>query len=230
MRRTEEHISILPACYHYDNVNTPYRSSRSTTSHAKIFSSVQPYLYSVCYNQGCLCRSLQRLQEGQEKLPSHRKKPWPEPGSYERTPLLMNRGGGGGGETGRERRTEGGEGQTLQMIFTLAFRTVQWRELVALSYRRSNSSVPKEAANKVSFITTSATILYSITSTYTCMNSPPPHTQNCPLFCMDSSLFYCLKLKKMSRKKAENNSTLNIWFFFLSHYASMTDGTPTSVC
>lgn len=86
MRRTEEHISILPACYHYDNVNTPYRSSRTTTSHAKIFSPVQPYLYSVCYNQGCLCRSLQRLQEGQEKLPSHRKKPWPEPGSYERTP------------------------------------------------------------------------------------------------------------------------------------------------
>lgn len=58
---------------------------------------------------------------------------------------------------------------------TLAFRTVQWRELVPLSYKRSNSNVPKEAV-----ITISTTILCSITSTNEIVNSHRPQTPNCP--------------------------------------------------
>lgn len=34
-------------------------------------------------------------------------------------------------------------------VFTFAFRTVQRKELVALSYRRSNSNVPKEAGKQL---------------------------------------------------------------------------------
>lgn len=71
---------------------------------------------------------------------------------------------GGGGKDERDRHLN--RHQALQAGgagVTLALRTVQWRELVALSYRRSNSNVPKEAVTK-------STALYS-------NHTPPHHTQ-----------------------------------------------------
>lgn len=113
---------------------------------------------------------------------------------------------------------------------TLAFRTVQWRELVPLSYKRSNSNVPKEAV-----ITISTTILYSITSTHKVVNSHRPQTPNCPSFCMHLHVF------KVENKSANPEHSL-IWYiailkfnmivemYFLSLYSTVTDDTLTSVC
>lgn len=132
-RRTEEHISILSACYHYDNVNTPYRSSRSTTSHATIFSSVHPYLYSVRYNQDCLCRSPEPARvAGKTALPqeetwSRTRLIWEGPPADEQRRRRWDREG----EEAKRRR--GTDRTNQNLIFTLALRTVQWRELVALS-------------------------------------------------------------------------------------------------
>lgn len=134
-------------------------------------------------------------------------------------------------EEDRRRRATDTEQTKLSSLgccgVTLAFRTVQWSELVPLSYKRSNSNVPKEAV-----ITISTTLLYSITSTYKLVNSHPPHTPNCPLSCMH---FYSVTLKNTSRKKAENKSanleqSLIFQIYFQSHYSAVTDDTLTSVC
>lgn len=69
-------------------------------------------IYTVSVTIKIVSAEAQSLQEWQEKLPCHRKKPGAEPGSYERALLLMSREGGG--ETGRERRPKGGEGQIGQ--------------------------------------------------------------------------------------------------------------------
>lgn len=163
------------------------------------------------------------LSPKKARVPFHRKEPWAEQGSKGGTLLLVSRGGGQKAESNRhlEQTSLGCCGVTL------AFRTVQWSELVPLSYKRSNSNVPKEAV-----ITISATLLYSITSTYILVNSQPPHTPNCPLSCMH---FYSVNLKNTSCKKAEEKSSnpkhsLIFQIYFQSHYSAITDDTLTYVC
>lgn len=218
-------ISILTSCYHYSNRDKP------TVLIHQVYSlpckSIQ--WNSTSFIQHLLQWRLSwawatRKQEWQEKLPLHRKKPWAEQGSKGRTLLLVSRGGGGQKEESNRHLEQTSLGCCG---VTLAFRTVQWSELVPLSYKRSNSNVPKEAV-----ITISATLLYSVTSTYKLVNSHPPHTPNCPLSCMH---FYCVNFKKTSCKKAENKSanpeqSLIFQIYFQLHCSAIADGTLTSVC
>lgn len=154
--------------------NLQHQSSRSTTCPAKLFTWIPPHLYSICYNGGCREPEHQASNSGRKKLPFHRKKPWTEQGSKGGTLLLVSGGGGGQKE---ERNRQNKQNSSLGCCrVTLAFSTVQWSELVPLSYKRSNSNVPKEAV-----ITISATILYSITSTYKLVNSHP-HTLQTVLY------------------------------------------------
>lgn len=225
-RRTAVHftISILTSCYHYGNRDKP------TVLIHQVYNLPSKTIQrnSTSFIQHLLQRRLSAAwapseQEWQEKLPFHRKKPWAEHGSKGGTLLLVSRGGGGQKEESN-RHLEQTKLSSLGCCgVTLAFRTVQWSELVPLSYKRSNSNVPKEAV-----ITISATLL----STYKLVNSHPPHTPNCPLSCMH---FYSVNLKKKSCKRAENKSanpeqSLIFQIYFQSHYSAVTDDTLTSVC
>lgn len=200
-------ITVLPSAFYRHAItmatetNLQYRSIRSITCPAKLFSGIPPHLYSICYYEGC--PEPQASKRGRKKLPFHRKKPGAEHGSKGGTLLLLSRGGGGQKEESN-RHLEQTKLSSLGCCgVTLAFRTVQWSELVPLSYKRSNSNVPKEAV-----ITISVTLLYSITSTYKLVNSHPPHTPNCPLSCMH---FYSVNLKKDKLQKRQKISlpTLN---------------------
>lgn len=110
-------------------------------------------------------------------------------------PLLVSRGGGGQKEESNRHLEQTKLSSLGCSGVTLAFRTVQWSELVPLSYKRLNSNVPKEAV-----ITIRATLLLSITCTYKLVNSHPPHTPNCPLSCMHF-IVWILKRQALKRQK-----------------------------
>lgn len=162
------------------------------SSPAKLFSGIPPHLYGICYNEGCLEPEPQASESGRKYGLFTGRNLEQNKGQKGELLLLVSWGGGGQKEENTKLSSLGCCGVTL------AFRTVQWSELVPLSYKRSNSNVPKEAA-----ITISASLLYSITSTFKLVNSHPPHTPNFPLSCMH---FYSVNLKKTSCKKAENKS------------------------
>lgn len=100
--------------------NFQYQSNRSTTQK---YSVELKLIYAASVTMKIASTEVQSLtpckQQWQEKLPFRRKKPWAEQGSYG-TLLLMSRGELG--DTGQERRTQGGQEQTLTSNRTLLFR------------------------------------------------------------------------------------------------------------